>query len=162
VENVTRALGRFGVAAALSLAALVPVTASGDVDAAYHPRRRVAHLVNYRRVDAGLPRLRLHFAIHTAAQQHSRYQARMNLMTHTGSGGSSAGDRITRQGYTWSAWGENVAKGYPRPRAVVRAWMRSSGHRANILSGSFRHVGVGMRRAADGTVYWTLDFARPG
>jgi uncharacterized protein YkwD len=52
--------------------------------------------------------------------------------------------------------------GYPSARAVVRAWMHSAGHRANILNRRFPHVGVGVRRAADGTTYWTLDFARPG
>ena len=38
----------------------------------------------------------------------------MHRMTHTGSDGSDAGQRISREGYRWSAWGENVAMGYPR------------------------------------------------
>jgi uncharacterized protein YkwD len=63
-------------------------------------------------------------------------------------------------GYRWSAWGENVAMGYLTPRAVMRAWMNSPGHRANILSRSFRHIGV--RRSGNGTLYWTMDLARPG
>ena len=37
----------------------------------------------------------------------------MHRMTHTGSDGSDAGQRISREGYRWSAWGENVAVGYP-------------------------------------------------
>ena len=56
--------------------------------------------------------------------------------------------RVTGLAKTYSAWGENVAMGYPSPRSVVRAWMRSAGHRANILNPAFRHVGVGLRRAA--------------
>ena len=52
--------------------------------------------------------------------------------------------------------------GYPTPRSVVRAWMHSSGHRANILTRTFRHIGVGVIRAGNGTIYWTLDLARPG
>jgi uncharacterized protein YkwD len=50
--------------------------------------------------------------------------------------------------------------GYLTPRAVMRAWMNSPGHRANILSRSFRHIGV--RRSGNGTLYWTMDLARPG
>lgn len=46
-----------------------------------------------------------------------------------------------------STAGENVAAGYSSGRAVVAAWMGSSGHRANILNGSFRLVGVGAVKA---------------
>jgi uncharacterized protein YkwD len=158
VARFTRTVGALGVATTLGLGLLAP---GGDVDAAVHPRRRVVAIVNVRRVEAGLRPLRLNADVHTAAQRHSRDQARRDLMTHTGANGSDAGDRISRAGYTWSAWGENVAMGYPTPRSVVRAWMHSSGHRANILTRRFRHLGVGRRLSADGTIYWTLDLARP-
>jgi uncharacterized protein YkwD len=158
-----RRFGAIGISATLSLGLIGPLTNHGDADAAISvPRRRVAALVNARRIEHGLRPLRLHAAVHRAAQNHSRDQARMQLMTHTGSDGSSCGDRLTRQGYRWSAWGENVAMGYPTARAVVRAWMHSAGHRANILNARFRHVGVGLSWSADGTPYWTLDLARPG
>jgi uncharacterized protein YkwD len=160
--RLLRRLGAFGVTTAISLAVAVPLTAGGDVDAAYHPRRRVVAWVNAYRADAGLRPLRISLSVHRAAELHSRDQAAMGLMTHTGSDGSDAGQRIRRQGYAWSTWGENVAYGYPTARAVVRAWMNSSGHRANILNASFRHVGVGVQRGANGLLYWTLDFARPG
>ena len=156
-------IGAIAVTGALSLGVIGPLTNHGDVDAAVsHPRRRVAALVNARRIDHGLRPLRLVPAVHLAAQKHSRDQARMHLMTHTGSDGTSCGERLHREGYRWSTWGENVAMGYPTARSVVRAWMHSAGHRANILNPRFRHVGVGLRRAADGTPYWTLDLARPG
>jgi uncharacterized protein YkwD len=160
--RLLRLSGALGVAAAVSLTTALPLAAEGDAEAARNPRRRVAALVNAYRVDAGLRPLRINRAVHRAAEYHARDQARMRLMTHTGSDGSDAGHRISRQGYPWSAWGENVAYGYPSARSVVRAWMRSSGHRANILGRSFRHVGVGVERAGDGLLYWTLDFARPG
>ena len=43
--------------------------------------------------------------------------------------------------YKWK--GENIAKGQKSPRAVVRAWMRSKGHRKNMMSGKFDYMGVG-------------------
>ena len=162
MSRFTRSLGVVAVTATLSVAAVGPLTTQGDVDAARYPGRRVVALVNVRRVEAGLRPVRLHLDIHTAARKHSADQARMNRMTHIGSDGSNAGQRISREGYRWSAWGENVAMGYPTPRAVVRAWMHSPGHRANILTRSFRHIGVGVRRSSNGTIYWTLDLARPG
>ncbi len=49
--------------------------------------------------------------------------------------------------------GENVAYGYPTGRSVVnRGWMRSEGHRANILSPGFKLVAVAARRDALGHV----------
>ena len=162
MSRIVRNLSAFGVAATLSLGALGPLTAQGDVDAARWPGRRVVTLVNLRRAEAGLRPVRLHADVHVAARKHSADQARMHRMTHTGSDGSDAGQRISREGYSWSAWGENVAVGYGTPRAVMRAWMHSPGHRANILSRRFRHIGVGVRRSGDGPIYWTMDLARPG
>ena len=50
--------------------------------------------------------------------------------------------------------GENVAYGYPTGRSVVnRGWMRSEGHRANILNAGFRLMAVAARRDANGTWY---------
>src|SRR5262245_34817681 len=82
--RVTRTLGALGVATTLTLGLLAPVTASGEADADVPPRRRVVAIVNVRRVEAGLRPLRLSLAVHTAAQRHSRDQARRSLMTHTG------------------------------------------------------------------------------
>jgi uncharacterized protein YkwD len=161
VKRLARIIGIFGITAALGIGGLTPAT--GGVDAVvHHPRRKVATIVNARRIEHGLRPLRFAPPVNIAAQKHSRDQARMRLMTHTGSDGTTCGDRLLREGYRWSTWGENVAVGYPTARAVVRAWMHSAGHRANILNPRFRHVGVGLKRAADGTPYWTLDLARPG
>ena len=83
-------------------------------------------------------------------------------MSHTGTDGSNPGDRIARAGYRFSAWGENVAIGYPDAASVMDGWMNSPGHRANILSGNVTEIGIGLAYAADGTPYWTMDLARPG
>ena len=49
--------------------------------------------------------------------------------------------------------GENVAHGYPSGDAVTQAWMASPGHRANILNGTFRLIGVGAAQGSDGRWY---------
>ncbi len=56
--------------------------------------------------------------------------------------------------------GENVAYGYDTGRKVVRAWMHSEGHRANILNRHYRLLGMAMRRADDGTPYAAQVFGR--
>jgi uncharacterized protein YkwD len=79
-------------------------------------------------------------------------------MSHTGSDGSSPGDRITAAGYSWSAYGENVAYGYGTPESVMAAWMASPGHRQNILDCGFKEIGVGLAQPGS---YWTQDFGTP-
>ena len=58
-------------------------------------------------------------------------------------------------GITYKSAGENIAKGYKTPDAVVKGWMNSPGHRANILSSSFTHIGVGYVENGN---YWTQMF----
>ena len=58
-------------------------------------------------------------------------------------------------GISYKTAGENIAKGYKTPQAVVDGWMNSSGHRANILNASYTQIGVGY--VANGN-YWTQMF----
>ena len=52
-------------------------------------------------------------------------------------------DMMRKFGIRFRTAGENIAAGYPTPEAAVKGWMNSSGHRANILSSQFTHIGVG-------------------
>ncbi|MEV6841409.1 CAP domain-containing protein, partial [Streptomyces sp. NPDC051133] len=103
---------------------------------------RVAELVNAERSKNGCSPLTLNDTLTKAAQAHSEDMAAHQNMSHTGSDGSSPGDRITRAGYDWSAYGENVAFGYTTAEQVMASWMASPGHRANILNCTFKEIGV--------------------
>ncbi|MGW3956707.1 CAP domain-containing protein [Streptomyces sp. NPDC004752] len=116
---------------------------------------RIVKLVNDERSKAGCSALTLNDTLSKAAQAHSEDMAAHQNMSHTGSDGSAPGDRITKAGYTWSAYGENVAYGYPTPEQVMAAWMSSPGHKANILNCSFKDIGVGLAQPGG---YWTQDF----
>lgn len=93
--------------------------------------------------------------LQNAAQAHSNDQAAMGRMTHTGSDGSSLGQRVTRAGYSWRSVAENVARGQTSVTAVMNAWYNSAGHNRNILSARV-HAGFGMRNN-----FWTQKFANP-
>ena len=56
--------------------------------------------------------------------------------------------------------GENVAMGFTSPQGVLDAWMDSTGHRENILNGSFTMLGVGAKQSEDGTWYLAQVFGR--
>ncbi|MEU6666914.1 CAP domain-containing protein [Streptomyces sp. NPDC046727] len=115
----------------------------------------IVRLVNDERAKAGCRPLTLNSTLTKAAQAHSADMAAHQNMSHTGSDGSSPGDRITRAGYTWSSYGENVAYGYSTAQQVMAGWMSSPGHRANILNCGFQEIGVGLAQPGS---YWTQDF----
>lgn len=121
--------------------------------------REVVNLVNAERAKAGCGALSIDDKLMTAAQRHSQDQADHRNMSHTGSDGSDAGDRLDRVGYSWRTYGENVAWNQKTPAAVMDAWMNSPGHRANILNCAFTEIGVGV--ASSNGPYWTQVFAAP-
>jgi uncharacterized protein YkwD len=67
------------------------------------------------------------------------------------------GQRMAAAGYTSGSWAENIAAGYSTPAAVVAGWMASSGHRANILSTSYRELGIGYHYDSDDSGNVRLD-----
>lgn len=56
--------------------------------------------------------------------------------------------------------GENVAFGFTKTGALLKAWMDSAGHRANILKPEYRQLGVGARKSDDGVWYFAQVFGR--
>ncbi|MGW1504892.1 CAP domain-containing protein [Streptomyces mirabilis] len=116
---------------------------------------RVVALVNSERGKVGCSPLTLNAKLSKAAQDHSADMASHQNMSHTGSDGSDPGQRITTAGYTWSAYGENVAFGYSTPEEVMAGWMSSAGHKRNILDCGFKEIGVGLAQPGS---YWTQDF----
>ncbi|MEV1144703.1 CAP domain-containing protein, partial [Micromonospora sp. NPDC049799] len=121
--------------------------------------RQVVDLVNAERAKAGCGSLGIDSKLMTAAQRHSQDQADHQNMSHDGSDGSDAGERLDRVGYAWRTYGENVAWNQKTPAAVMDAWMNSPGHRANILNCAFTEIGVGV--ASSNGPYWTQVFAAP-
>lgn len=77
-----------------------------------------------------------------AAQKHSRYMRRRNVLSHAGQGGSDAGRRISAEGYDWISYGENVAAGYGSDEATIKGWLKSKGHCKNIMSPKFKEMGM--------------------
>lgn len=125
----------------------------------------VVNLTNQERAAAGLPPLASDPALMSAAQGHSQDMADHDFVSHTGSDGSTPYQRIVRAGYSpLYVAAENIAAGYASPASVVAAWMASPGHRANILSPLYTHIGVGYVYEADDTFgpyhhYWTQNMA---
>ena len=61
--------------------------------------------------------------------------------------------------YQFTSFGENIAKNFFTPKSVVNAWMNSTSHRENIMKPQYTNIGMGIRKASDGTMYWVQMFA---
>ena len=100
-----------------------------------------------------------------AAYLHSSDMAINEFFSHTGSDGSDPGDRITRAGYEWWTYGENIAVNYPTVSAVIQGWLESDGHCRNIMNPAFQEIGAayaeGVYLGTPSAPYWTFDLATP-
>lgn len=130
-------------------------------------------LINTERAKAGAQPLAFDGDLNEAAETHSAWMIATDTFSHTGAGGSSAGDRMTAAGYVFSgawAWGENIAWVSTRAPAGLQDevellhanLMNSAGHRANILNDSYREIGVGFEVGQYGSyegAFVTQNFA---
>ena len=102
-------------------------------------------------------------ALATAAYLHSKDMVRKNFSSHTGSDGSSAEQRISRQGYPWRTYGENLAFGNPTVSSVIQGWLASERHCRNLMNPAFTEIGAGYFIGPFGgnpaARYWTLELA---
>jgi uncharacterized protein YkwD len=129
----------------------------------FDPKTACAELVkahNRMRADAKLPALATSPKLQEAARLHAQDMADHGKMTHKGSDGSSAIDRISAQGYQYRRAGENIASGHFTIDALMKGWMDSPPHKRNIL-GSFSQIGVAYATAENGKRYWCVTFGLP-
>jgi len=107
--------------------------------------QQVVELVNQERWNNGqLPPYKQVAELHSSASLHSGNMANRDFFAHCDlDTKTSPGNRILATGYAANLVSENIAAGYADPTAVMAGWMASSGHRAAILSTSYREIGVG-------------------
>ncbi len=96
-----------------------------------------------------------------AAQGHSEDMVRRAFFAHENPDGAQVWDRAVATGYAYRKVAENIAAGQPTAADVVRGWMDSPGHRANILDAELTQIGVGRATGGSYGVYWTQVFGRP-
>lgn len=117
--------------------------------------QEVIRLVNEIRAENGLKALTYDWELSRVARYKSQDMKDNGYFSHTSPIYGSPFQMIRSFGISFRSAGENIARGYATPQAVVNGWMNSSGHRANILSASFTHIGVGYVPSGN---YWTQMF----
>ena len=117
--------------------------------------QEVIRLVNEIRAENGLNALTYDWELTRVARYKSQDMKDNNYFSHTSPVYGTPFQMIKSFGISYRSAGENIAKGYSTPQAVVNGWMNSSGHRANILNTRYTHIGVGF---VSGGNYWTQMF----
>ncbi len=117
--------------------------------------KEVVRLVNAERAKSGLSPLTYDWELSRVARYKSQDMKDNNYFSHTSPTYGSPFQMMKSFGITYRTAGENIARGYKTPEAVVNGWMNSSGHRANILNSSFTRIGVGY---VPNGHYWTQMF----
>ncbi|MEV7422365.1 MULTISPECIES: CAP domain-containing protein [unclassified Streptomyces] len=133
-----------------------PCTADGLAATA----AEIVVLTNAERTAAGLRPLAGDARLAVAAQDHCADMAARAFYAHTSPEGLQPWDRAAAAGAAHRGIGENIACGQRTAREVVRGWMDSPGHRANILKPDFTHLGTGFAGGGPSGTYWAQVFGQ--
>jgi len=129
-----------------------PPDASPDYESLSAAEKELFDTINEERVSRGMGTVELRGDLICAAAKHSKDIGTLGWCGHTGSDGSSPGDRVNAcLGQGWS--GEIVACGQSTPRGAVDAWIWSPGHAAIMFNSGQIYIGVAMHNN-----YWTAIF----
>jgi len=134
---------------------------------------QVLQQINAARAQAGLPAYTITAGLTTSATRHNSVMADGCGLSHQCPGEPPLGNRETDAGVDWSIAGENVGEGgrvSDSPDAIAQMAKElttamlnerppNDGHRKNILSSAFHHIGIAIFRDSHGTVWLTQDFS---
>ena len=145
-----------------AVAVIAPVASAGNQATSLNQTERsLLSVVNEVRGNHGLRPLEVDPALARAARSYSAAMLRTGVFSH----GDMFG-RLSRSGAAGPTYGENLAWGtgpYAAARQVVRAWMGSPGHRANLLRPGWTRIGLGALTGTfagyTGATVVTADFA---
>lgn len=116
----------------------------------------VARLTNIEREKAGVSILKYNDYIAAGAQ--TRSEELLTSFSHTRPDGSRFFTVFDDPDFSYRYIGENLALGYKSPAEVVAAWMKSDGHRANLLSDKYSDIGIGITKSESGRYHWAQIF----
>jgi uncharacterized protein YkwD len=148
-------------------------TSSSTADQDGAPAAQVLSLINQARATAGLPALTLTTGLESTSSAHNLLMADGCGLSHQCPGEPAIGARETAAGIHWTAAGENIGEGGPvsdttaaiasmavgLTQSMLNEKPPNDGHRLNILSTSFTHIGIAVYRDSSGTVWLTQDFS---
>jgi uncharacterized protein YkwD len=129
-------------------------------------RAELSTRINAERRQAGRQPLALDPRLDAAAQRHAEDMLAHSYFAHRGRDGKTVRERSRAAGYEWEAIGENIALDQQSVKEAVESWMRSRGHRENILDRRYTQTGIGLALGRDPKtgeyrVLWVQTFGLP-
>lgn len=121
---------------------------------------KVIELTNAERKKLKLPELKPDPVLMKVARDQSATMARLDRVGHDLEERPFS-KRMDQAKYQASRAGENIASGQQNSTEAVDDWMKSPGHKANIVQPDYSRTGVGFAKSKSGKTYWTQVFAKP-
>ena len=139
----------------MALFAFLSVTLSSTtVAAGAGNQNAILTAVNTIRAQYRLPLLQLHPSLQQAASEQAKLMAQTGKMAHKVRRGEGFKARLKRVGYSGLA-AENIARGQRSLSRVLAGWMKSPGHRRNMLHPRMRYFGLSAAKSG-GRNYWAM------
>ncbi len=123
-------------------------------------KNEIIKMVNSVRAENNLFPLINDKRLNILADKKAKIMADENNLSHTAGGYKSFSDIVKEGGIEYLAVGENIARNWKTPEEVMKAWLSSKGHRANILSKKFTNIGIGKAISQNGDIYWVQLFIK--
>jgi uncharacterized YkwD family protein/spore coat assembly protein SafA len=114
-----------------------------NIDATKDVETQVQSLVNEERKKSGLQPLEMDWELQRTARTKACDMADKGYFSHDSPTYGSPFDMMEQFGIKYKTAGENIAQGQTSAHEVMKSWMNSEGHRKNIMSGDYTHIGVG-------------------
>lgn len=114
--------------------------------------------VNVEREKNNLKPLKIDNRLNKIAIIKAKDMAREKKMSHTSKKFGVTFNLIKKEGISYTKAAENIASGHKTPEFVTERWLKSKGHRKNILERDYRFIGIGKATDNNGKIYWVQIF----
>ncbi len=126
----------------------------------FEEKNEIIKMVNSVRAENNLSPLINDKRLNILADKKAKIMADENNLSHTAGGYKFFSDIVKEGRIEYLAVGENIARNWKTPEEVMKAWLSSKGHRANILSKKFTNIGIGKAISQNGDIYWVQLFIK--
>lgn len=123
-------------------------------------QKDILKYVNRERKSADLKPLKLNKKLNSIAVIKAKDMAAEKKLSHTSRKFGTTFNLLKKKGIKFGAAAENIARGHNTPEFVMERWMKSSGHRKNILGREYDEIGIGRAADNEGKLYWVQIFTK--
>ena len=114
--------------------------------------------VNIEREKNHLKPLKIDSRLNKIAVIKAKDMAKDKKMSHTSKKFGATFNLIKKENIHFTKAAENIASGHKTPEFVTERWLKSKGHRKNILERDYRFIGIGKASDNEGKLYWVQIF----